>query len=485
MVLYYADGQVVKAQEVYLEDQAKAKASQYRYADPIEQATQIIQGRRLAADNYDSKEKTGRERVHIVIDKQMYTELYYSESSTLVGQHLPLGREDPSDPIPVAGIDRQTLIKCSSTAYDYFTSNPELSTLHLPVCYPRRHFGGWYNCYRTESGRPDYEEFERRIGSERIEQPGLAYLRDADDQMAYIRETEVIHYLIPWLEEMEKHVKHSKNVSEENKPEEALRSLPKFDIPKILIEKIHLYNVMLQLGISSHFKQPLIDALIFQMYGSNLSQCHLDTLEMTVGRFYSRGIAVLDPVINHLIGTYSLRNPTDRSTDPSEEDRVLRISPEGVDERDEESQVYLKAKPGRAWLEYRSVPPDTRSAFPDDTVIQPPKLEVIGHCIRHWSGVRRSGSTAAAHTGYPLNVGRVFKYYRRRATSSIHVQNRPGRIDRADYSTYRLHNSHHLRPDELEHFCRHRPGSTAAAAPAPIVSQGPSPSPGGSGIASK
>lgn len=481
-MLYHADGRVVKAQEERLETEAKEWADSCAFTDPIAQAKQIMEGRTRAEELMKDEGKS--EKAFIVIDTQHYRELYYSSRSVLTGEYLmfgennPLGETAEEGKIPEEGIDRRTLMKCSSAAYDYFTLKPDDSILHLPVCYPRQHQEAWYNHYKDDRGRPDLNLFKEAWGEGRIDEEGLAYTTDADDQMAYIREHEIRHYLIPWLKAMEEHTKEDKNKSKKNAPmnqslQDALNSLPSMGIPTGLVEKIHLYNVLLQLGISTYFQQPLIDALILQMYQTNPSQCHLDTLEMTVGRFYSRGVAVLDPVMNHLIGTYSLRTLTDRGTSPSEDDRALKILPEEDDNRDLDQQVYLRGKPRREWLRYTDVRPDERSEFPEDTVIHPPKLEVIGHCIKHWSGVRKSGSTAAAHTGYPLNVGRVFKYYRRNATSPIYTENRPGCIDKADYSTYRLHNSNHT----LEYLRQNRPGSVPAPAPTPAIGPGPSPDP--------
>ncbi|KAI2482128.1 hypothetical protein Ptr902_06509 [Pyrenophora tritici-repentis] len=42
----------------------------------------------------------------------------------------------------------------------------------------------------------------------------------------------------------------------------------------------------------------------------------------------------------------------------------------------------------------------------------PPVLPVLGHTARHWSGVRKNGSTAAAFTGFPLNIGKGKRFVR-------------------------------------------------------------------------
>lgn len=416
----------MRAHEDYLETEAKKIADKARYTDPGRQATQIIEARNEARKR---SRESNADRVHIVVDRQHYTELYYSKQTTCLGEHLTCSREDPSEPFPDGGIHLTTLMGCSSTAYDFFTLKPNETVLHLPVCYPRQHAFG--QGFKTDR---DYVEFVINNGPENIEETGLAYLRHKEDQMAFIRDEEITLYLIPWLSEMEKYLKNEHRASGEEQSD-----LPRITIPEDLLQKIHLYNVMLQLGISMRFKQPLIDSLILQMYETRLQKCHLDTLEMTVARFYSHGVPILDPVLNHLVGTYALRTRDDREHPAlDEKQRVLQKLPEEDEARErEKGQLYLEAKPERGWLEYQTQLSDERRFIKrrrvDDTVIQPPKLEVIGHCIRHWSGIRRSGNTAAAHTGYPLNVGRVLKYYRRRATSPIRIN------DKADYPTYRLH----------------------------------------------
>jgi hypothetical protein len=229
------------------------------------------------------------------------------------------------------------------------------------------------------------------------------------------------------------------------------------DIPTDLLEKIHLYNAMLQLGLPKFVQLPLIDAIVLEMYERKLSQCELDTLEITVGRFYSRGIAVLDPVLNHLIGTYAFRTQDDRrqlqspadgrtsaeeaveksSTDKSgkTDKRAHMKRADGTHEKivedgaEPEPVVFSETK--RKYLEYAEQEVD-RGVYTGDTYLLPPKLLVIAHSIKHCSGVRKNGSTAAAHTGFPLNVGRYKKFTRRDGATAIDVE------EYVEYETNRL-----------------------------------------------
>ncbi|KAH7070617.1 hypothetical protein BKA63DRAFT_476019 [Paraphoma chrysanthemicola] len=446
MVLYHPDGRVIKAHEDYLEQQAQKDANE-RYDDQIDVVKNKLK------EQMTSKEDS---RIQIVVDKQHFTELYYSQYSELEREVLPRfdNIEEGTYPKDELGLDRNTLIACSSAAEDYFTYEPNGNDLHLPVCYPRKHvINIKYNEF-VES----YKDME---GAESGLKARKKYLRQIDDQMALVRGQEIEKYIVPWLQNMEKHVlKNHKDPKKRRHTEGTLNelkaALPQICIPEGLLEKIHLYNVMLQLGIRSYFQRPLIDALVLHMYRTGLNQCHLDTLEMTICRFYSRGIAVLDPVLNHLIGTYAFRSLNDRQNPtPSPAHRNLSDGMDKAEDERQDEQLYLPKGTKRLWLEYSNVKPNSREKYPDDTVILPPRLEVLGHCIRHWSGVRRNGSTVAAHTGYPLNVGRVRKYYRRGPTSPIRHSAGDKGIHYVDYSTYRLR--------KTASYSLHRPGSVAGS----------------------
>jgi hypothetical protein len=378
MVLYHANGRVVKAHEDYLEKEEAKLIKRHLYRDQIAEAKK---------KDPNAREQVGI-RARIVVDVQNYSELYNFTPSYFDVEDLEMNVATESDPIPEEGLDRSTLMRLSSFADDFFTYSPDAVELHLPVCYPDIHV----------STRSDPE----RGGMQKKD----------DEQLAYIRLQEIEQHIVPWLQAMEGVV------------EESLRKTPQIEVPDDLLEKIHLYNAMLQLGIAKRFQQPLIDALVLQMYKTNLKDCHLDTLEMTVGRFYSRGIAVLDPVLNHFIGTYSLRSEADRH-DVEPVNKAVRHDPPSEDERSEDKR-YLPERTKRGWLHYTAVRPDRRRRFPNDTVSVPARLEVLANSFRHWSGMRRNENTAPAHMGLPLNIGRVLKYYRRRPTDRIHTKPKLG-----------------------------------------------------------
>jgi hypothetical protein len=239
--------------------------------------------------------------------------------------------------------------------------------------------------------------------------------------------------------------------------------IPSVEIPEDLLEKIHLYNCMLQLGLPSFIQRPLINALVSEIYRTPLQECQLEVLEMTVARFLSLGVAVLDPVLSHLVGTYAFRSiedrqhggpeenaapNTDRDAVPDTASPAQDLTPQSVaDDFKATHNAFDFSQSKRQLLTY-SDHPGKRLKYPNDTFILPPRLPVLAHSIRHWSNVRANGSAAAATTGYPLNVGRVNKYYRRRAASPIRTQVR--NRDWVEYGTYRLKGD--------EEYQKHAPG---------------------------
>lgn len=187
------------------------------------------------------------------------------------------------------------------------------------------------------------------------------------------------------------------------------------------------------------------------MYKVKLLDCHLETLEMTIARFYGNGVAVLDPVINHLIGTYAFRTVSDRknpgavpesATRPMGDDNASTSNSTNVGSEVEKPSTYKNLNSRRRLLEYSSQN-GLRTQHVNDTFIVAPYLPVLGHSIRHWSGIRANGSTAAAHTGYPLNVGKYKKYFRRHATATLGDRKSGTGFedDFVEYSTYRLNQS--------------------------------------------
>ncbi|KAF1834756.1 hypothetical protein BDW02DRAFT_568722 [Decorospora gaudefroyi] len=501
MVLYDENGRVVKEHETHLEDTALDLASKCRYIEQI----QVYKQRDVAV---------GDNNIRIIIDAQDFKTLYC---------HRNLGWGSDSEQIEFFSqetdyeiridLDRGILKMCSSMADEHFTYNPGENRLHLPVRYPRRH---------VESKEYNPKEFKASFGDGKVVK-GKSLVWPDDGQMAFIRRDEIEKYIFPWLEKVKRiceSVKSNKGMAENNPrkrkrakdasddgsetdeepgklkrgprkrrnntngtgPESGLETDPEperqtspeknpahdlvkpdgpipMEIPNDPLEKIHLYNAMLQLGLPKFVQLPLIDALVLQMYQTKLTACHLDTLEMTVGRFYSRGVAVLDPVLNHFIGTYSFREWNDRKppawpgTKPPTRDggapnEQSDVGPSpGKKGAGKGKDVLPKPvnfdKMKRKYLEYTKQQAQ-RGKFGKDTYLLPPKLPVLGHSIKHWSGLRSSGSTAAAHIGYPLNIGKDRNFTRRRdgtlgrcveedtnrlAGQAYYQTNRPGQLD--------------------------------------------------------
>ncbi|KAL6709348.1 hypothetical protein ACN47E_001755 [Coniothyrium glycines] len=410
MVLYHADGKVVVAHENYLEQNAHQRAYEYRYIDQID----IVKKARGLASTED---------VRLIIDEQSFTTLYKG-----CWEGLDFRQTEPEEiKLPVG---RKTLVACSGLAAELFAYEPGQTEIHLPVRFPRKHEAGQSNLSRTAFT----ESYPGRVLVN-----GKHYLQEA--QMAFIRSDEVREYILPWLRRVQKDFegvpagqsgrqteREEGSASPSSGPNTISSTSPRIQslpIPTDLLWKIHLYNCALQLAIPPSLVQPLTDALILQMYQTPLSHCHLDTLEITVGRFHSHSIAVLDPVLNHLTGTYAQRSILDR-TNPHPPASLRHTSRPSPDSEPDPNSLTAKEHAGdpkrthdahddptdfsttkRRRLAYATEPARERIAagFTRDTLIMPPALPVLGHCVQHWSGVRRNGSTAAAYTGFPLNVG--------------------------------------------------------------------------------
>ncbi|KAG9190809.1 hypothetical protein G6011_08897 [Alternaria panax] len=436
MVYYHANGRVVQAHEDYLEQQAQKEANDETklYIDQI--------------DVCKLKEVTpSTAEVQIIVDAQAYRTLYCERA----GDHCEdLESFRQAKPYPILEtVDRNTLRTCSTFAHEYFTYNPEENELHLPVCYPRQHHAG--------RGHEPIAAFDNTFNTRRNGKR-LAY--PIDHQMAFIRPKEIEEYIVPWLKRVQRQFKgEGKRTGEMTKLARYLvsRSDPPIamELPDALVDKLHLYNAMIQLGLPKFVQLPLVDKLVLQMYQTSLHACHLDTLEHTIGRFYSKGVAVLDPVLNHFIGTYSSRSLRDR-TEPEPSGRNAKSAdhtnaagekstkeiPEELSTESEAGQAAneekLDSTPER--MAKRQTDPELdswrkrrkyldfvdhsagRADCPCDTYILPPELPVLGHSIRHWSGVRHNQSTAAAHTGFPLNIGKYKKFIRRNSTDAIDVE---------------------------------------------------------------
>ncbi|KAI4658745.1 uncharacterized protein J4E79_006504 [Alternaria viburni] len=427
MVLYHANGRVVEKHDQYLDDEARSLADHYRYIDQV--------------DVYNQKSAdASSDNVEIIIDKQEYRTLYCEREG--YWETIKKFRRKSSYTIPTT-VDRATLRKCSTFADDHFTYNPGAKTLHLPVRYPRQHHAAL-----GELSTQDFDiNYHFCVSGKRLaEQP--------DDQMAFIRPEEINEYVIPWLQKMQKQINRKGDELDKEddarSPKETRRARQPtgpdgavaMGIPVALDDKIHLYNAMLQLGLPKSVQLPLIDKIVMQMYKTKLNACHLATLEHTVGRFYSRGVAVLDPVLCHFIGTYPRRTLQDRrnvkpppESDTESSDDTNKTGEEASEEAqgaDTQSGEELSAsapapKPfdfknsERKYLSYYPQPAGRAKPYDEDTYLLPPELPVIGHSIKHWSGVRKKGSTAAAHNGFPLNIGKYKKFIRRNATDVIDV----------------------------------------------------------------
>jgi hypothetical protein len=352
-------------------------------------------------------------KVRIVVNEQEFWTLYSTKRPPGLTDRENEQKKTLDNPVtfppkPYIGFDKSMLMKCSSLAEEFFTLHPDKDELHLPVQYPRKH--------DHDMGESEYNGYTMRW----------------DYNMAYMDPSPIKDIIGPWLWLMEANPPNG-----ENGKYAKFADIPQPVIPGTLDGMIHAYNAMLQLGVPKFFQKPLIEALCKQMHQTKLLQCHLDLLEITIGRFHGGTVPIVDPVLNHFVGTFAFR------AFKGDRDQVSR-SGEQVD--------YHHLEYGYKNAE-RSVPYD------QDTVIIPPELPVLGHSIKNWSGVRcrdANGDASVAHEGYPLNVGKVLKHWRRFSTEGIRgkrpvctkshendVWDHPGdygerNVDYTEYSTYVL-----------------------------------------------
>ncbi|ORX96119.1 hypothetical protein BCR34DRAFT_593946 [Clohesyomyces aquaticus] len=262
-------------------------------------------------------------------------------------------------------IGRQVLMRYSSLAQEHFTFNSKAHTLNLPARYPR----------------DNKQAFEG--GGYRA--PHMC----SNVHTAYIDPKTVTSIVFPWFQEAERLLK-----------EEPTESPPPFGIPESLDGAINLYNVLLQLGMHDYLIRPIATHIIHEMHRLPLLECELLLVEHTVARFYARGLPILDPVINHLVGTYHSRTLTDKQSVHA----LISYTPQTTDRNN-------KDLPGKF--------------LPDDIHPVPPEeCPVLAHCFRHWSGVKlpeaadwteeeEEKSTRNATEGFPLNVGVMYYEHRR------------------------------------------------------------------------
>jgi hypothetical protein len=162
MVLYHANGRVVKAHEDYLEREAKkvSDTPYNRHLDPIEVAKQ---------KGPEARNQQNR-LVHIVADVQFYGELFVRETSGFQAERLDrFSVKKRSGLIPrERGLDRRSLMRCPSFADDFFTYHHTADLLRLPVCYPRMHLFGLSD-YQGPNDWPKFErDFKDRLQREDI-----------------------------------------------------------------------------------------------------------------------------------------------------------------------------------------------------------------------------------------------------------------------------------------------------------------------------
>ncbi|EAT80736.1 hypothetical protein SNOG_11692 [Parastagonospora nodorum SN15] len=97
MVLYHANGRVVKAHEDYLEKEEAKLIKRHLYRDQIAEAKK---------KDPNAREQEGM-RVRIVVDEQNYQELYNFTTENFHVEDLGMNVATASDPIPEEGLDRK------------------------------------------------------------------------------------------------------------------------------------------------------------------------------------------------------------------------------------------------------------------------------------------------------------------------------------------------------------------------------------------
>jgi hypothetical protein len=124
MVLYHANGRVVKVHEDYLEREAARHATtpNIQYEDQIE-----------VCKKHTPEAREQESRAYLIIVDQTWHTLYAKNFGTLWEEITDLKRRDNSDSMPEQGVDRATLMKCSTFADEYFRYHPDEVELHLPV----------------------------------------------------------------------------------------------------------------------------------------------------------------------------------------------------------------------------------------------------------------------------------------------------------------------------------------------------------------
>lgn len=346
--------------------------------------------RRFVTNKKLIEEVEADDRVYIVIDEQRFRTLYWKDIDHLRGEEIIFKADLQRIPEKEEGIPKARLMRYSSYARTRFTEPPKRAMINRDR--PGRDKSANDKRVKEQSKiyEPKEDELLFPLRYPQIHRSEYGYVYPDDYQMAYITQEPFVETIIPWF-------KDASNFKEGQRPKP-------LDIPDSMVSKIQLYNAMLQLGMPWPLQKPLIEVLCKEIYCRKLSQCALETLELTIGRFHSRSVAVLDPVLSCLVGTYGMRAALDRNNTRERND-------------DDDDDTDLPGNSKRRKREYFSYDTEDadRKRFQDDTVTVPPELPVIGHCIRHWSGVRENGDVRATHLGYPLHIGKM-TYYERHDT---------------------------------------------------------------------
>ncbi|KAF2745267.1 hypothetical protein M011DRAFT_479104 [Sporormia fimetaria CBS 119925] len=167
---------------------------------------------------------------------------------------------------------------------------------------------------------------------------------------------------------------------------------------------------MLHLSLPRWFMNPLIERLSMYVYMRSLRDLEIPLLELTVGRFNEYAVGILDPVLCCLVGSFAGRTKEEveeivvryDAKQPSNQEMQTDEQEQGQQEDKDLGLRYTKHTDGTRILVQGM---DTRE-------ITPPRYPILGHCLRHWSGVREDGVVRGTHLGYPLHIG-TSKYYKR------------------------------------------------------------------------
>ncbi|PSN67645.1 hypothetical protein BS50DRAFT_620163 [Corynespora cassiicola Philippines] len=413
--------------------------------------------------------EAGYPRVQFVIEPQSFRTLYSVPTSVaegyghdpdqypeIYGNHIPEFDSVGKWPFPPQGVDKAVVMRYCGAAEEQLLLNPTSKNVTLPIRWPRRHDSAKYSQGEHVAGidagviekfivpwlleieevqKHRAERERRRKRREReVHSPGRPVSRtffgetltwdilpkpeevpDSEDERMGGEKKPRINAEVRRRKTVLEDIEEESDLDEDDVPEND-NDLPADDgtTPRINIDKtsslaemIHLYNAILQLGIHMSEQRALAEKIVHEMSQRDYKDCELTLIELTIGRFYSRSVGVLDLVLNHVVAMHAQRRRDDRANPESLkdiEDNLRRgganIDPDGSNPQ---------------YLEYSSTNAG-RQDYPDDTVVVAPKLAVVGHNVKHWSGIRSDGNTATAYHGLPLNNGSDTRYIRESAT---------------------------------------------------------------------